>query len=760
MRFPLCAVLLTLVVPFSASHARAADAKPDAVRTERLVRLCKVWGTVRYLHPHLAYKDVDWDAALVAALPKVEAARDDQEYGAAVQAMLDRLGDPATRVVRTAPGAQAEPRSNGRGEKQRPLFSWVEDDILTIHLDRSPSLSQLTDPKTREGLLAALKKAFGVIVDLRGPDMTGLGDFVLGWVSPQLPARDVRGPAERFLVHSGYRPQTGFTSGGYFSAFQTTLPQAFRAAPDRKGKRTVFLVGEQTELPSVALALQEAGEAFVVAQGKAGAALGGGRRVLPLADGFQVHVRTTELVGRRGLVRVEPDAVVPAGADRGTKGPAFQKAVGLLREGPKAARPAKAPEGAELPQGAWQPDKRYETMNYPAREYRLLALFRFWNVIHYFYPYKDLLDQDWDIVLPRFVPQFAGAGDALDYALAVAEMATCVQDTHTGVYGSKELSRFFGEAAAPVALRLIEGRTAVTDVLDAEAVKGSGLAVGDVVLAVDGEPVEKRMARYGKYLAGSNPDAHAWAVLRRLLNGPDGSAVKLTVRGKGDKARDVTLPRKAAYAARGPKRGGDVFKILEGNVGYCDLQRLTVGEVDAMLERLKGTRAIVFDLRGYPRGTAWTLAPRLNVKGAKYGASFQRPLVSSGVGGEQEEGHFAFRQPLPPTTQWKYQGKTVTLIDERAISQSEHTGLFLEAACATTFIGSRTAGANGDITSLTLPGGLFVVFTGHDVRHADGRQLQRVGLVPHVEVRPTLAGVRAGEDEVLARALAYLREGK
>jgi hypothetical protein len=46
------------------------------------------------------------------------------------------------------------------------------------------------------------------------------------------------------------------------------------------------------------------------------------------------------------------------------------------------------------------------------------------------------------------------------------------------------------------------------------------------------------------------------------------------------------------------------------------------------------------------------------------------------------------------------------------------------------------------------------------VRHADGRQLQRVGLVPHVEIRPTLAGIRAGEDEVLARALAYLREGK
>lgn len=51
-------------------------------------------------------------------------------------------------------------------------------------------------------------------------------------------------------------------------------------------------------------------------------------------------------------------------------------------------------------------------------------------------------------------------------------------------------------------------------------------------------------------------------------------------------------------------------------------------------------------------------------------------------------------------------------------------------------------------------------FTGHDVRHADGRQLQRVGLVPHVRVAPSRAGIRAGKDEVLERALEYLAAGR
>jgi C-terminal processing protease CtpA/Prc len=730
-----------------------------------MVSLCKVWGTVRYLHPYLAYKDIDWDAALVEALPKAEAAKDDDEFRAAVQAMLDRLGDPATRVARTVAQPADQPSSGGNEESGHPLFSWVEDDVLLVHLDRPMSFNQLVAAKARPALQAAVEKASAVIVDLRSDDeyQSFISGFILGWVAPHLPAREVRAPSERYLVHSGYRPQIGTTSGGYDSAFHTTLAEAFPAAAGGKGKRTVFLVVEKTELPPIAMALYDAGDAFLVAQGKAPAGPSSGQRVVPLSEHFEARIRTTEMIGPSGPVQLRPDAEVPADADRGRKGPAVQKAIALLRNAPRSKKSAPGPAAgaaAVAPGGAWRPDKRYDTTSFPQREYRLLAMFRFWNVIHYFYPYKDLLDQDWDTVLPRFLPAFAAAGDAREYGLAVAEMAACIQDSHTNVGGSKELRRYFGEALPALSLRLIEGKPTVTDILDAEAVKDAGVAIGDVVLAVDGEPVDKRMARYGKYIAGSNPAAHALSVLRRLLGGPDGSTLALTIRGRDNETHEIRLPRKVANVSLRPKPKGEVFKVLEDNIGYCNLERLRRSDVDLMLERLKDTRAIVFDLRGYPQGTAWALAPRLNIKGAKYGAAFQRMLVSGGSTTDEGESRFAFRQLLPTGNQWQYKGKTVTLIDERAISQSEHTGLFLEAACATTFIGSITAGANGDVTNLTLPGGLTVGFTGHDVRHVDGRQLQRVGLAPHIEVRPTLAGIRAGRDEVLARALQYLREGK
>ena len=96
------------------------------------------------------------------------------------------------------------------------------------------------------------------------------------------------------------------------------------------------------------------------------------------------------------------------------------------------------------------------------------------------------------------------------------------------------------------------------------------------------------------------------------------------------------------------------------------------------------------------------------------------------------------------------------LIDERTVSQAEHTGLFLRAANHTAFVGSPTNGANGDVTWFFVPGDIRVSLTGQGVRHPDGSQLQRVGLVPDVEVRPTIAGIRAGRDEVLERAVEYV----
>lgn len=297
----------------------------------------------------------------------------------------------------------------------------------------------------------------------------------------------------------------------------------------------------------------------------------------------------------------------------------------------------------------------------------------------------------------------------------------------------------------------------VTAVGEELADKSTGIEVGDVLLSVDGEPVEDKAKRLSRLVAASNEGGLRSVLSGLLLAGPNGSEAVLSLSGRADRKREVTLQRDQESRWFIPPSTGDTVRLLADNLGYVDLTRLTSAEVDGMLEKLKDTRGIIFDMRGYPRGIFWILAPRLNTRGARYAAIFRRAQVSATSDEEAESGFF-FSQPIAETDQWKYTGKTVMLIDERAISQSEHTGLFLEAANGTKFIGTPTAGANGDVTTFVLPGNLTVSFTGHDVRHADGRQLQRTGLVPDVEVAPTIQSVREGKDVVLERAVQYLNQ--
>jgi hypothetical protein len=153
-----------------------------------------------------------------------------------------------------------------------------------------------------------------------------------------------------------------------------------------------------------------------------------------------------------------------------------------------------------------------------------------------------------------------------------------------------------------------------------------------------------------------------------------------------------------------------------------DLERLRVEEVDAAFEEIKDTEAVIFDIRGYPHGTAWAIAPRL-AKERVVTAQFQRMELGADAPGVPSILRFD-QYTEPEEDKWRYTGQVVVLIDEHAISQSEHTCLFLESVTDNiTFIGTATNGANGDVTVLVLPGNVHVRFTGHDVRHADGRQL-------------------------------------
>jgi C-terminal processing protease CtpA/Prc len=739
------------VAPSSDPVARQFDEDEDGPdrRINRLVRVGKVWAALRWFHPYLMYRSVDWDRALIDALPKIDGAQSADDFDAAVSGMLGALRDPLTHVVREQEPSDAPeatpPEVGGEAPPPTALVEEREGGVLFV---TAPAKNLPT--KDVESLRAALLKAKTVIFDLRAasPNASGPMQQFLESIANVLPSRGCRGRGFRFVLHRGFPAQIGQRSRIYTTTFVQVPGESFVPPKGGVPKRVAFLINKRSILSPIILALQSAGDGIIVSEGPISEeALPSNQTALPLGEGRHAAMRVLELASREPL---HADVELSPAAARRAKGvdPAAKAALTILRKPRSAPRPQAS--AAEEP--LERRDDAYEDTRYPAVQYRLLALFRAWSVIGWFYPYRHLLDRNWDAVLREFIPKVERARDATEYGLVMSELAALVPDAHVFVFGSPELDQWLGEAAPPVAIRMIEGKPVIAALLDASAA-AAGVAVGDVIVEVDGKPVEARMERYRKYVAASSPSQRDVRVAHLLASGDRGSTVELGLQGASGIKR-CQLVRSTAAVWSTP-RTGDVVKWVAEGIGYVDLERLERGDVDAMFERLRAARAIIFDMRGYPNMTAWSIAPRLDTKAPAQLATYRVPSVTWETIRGRPESFYSVEPPIRDGG-WKYAGRTVMLIDERTVSQAEHTGLLLEAAAGTKFIGSQTAGANGDVTAAALPGGLHFTFSGLDVRHADGRQLQRVGLVPDVEIKPTIAGVRAGRDEVLERAIQYV----
>ena len=285
---------------------------------------------------------------------------------------------------------------------------------------------------------------------------------------------------------------------------------------------------------------------------------------------------------------------------------------------------------------------------------------------------------------------------------------------------------------------------------------GSGdVSIGDVVLAVDGHAAESRLAALSRYISASTPQALHRDAVNRLLRGPDGSRARIRLLKQDGTEREIALERRREFLPRSWEPvTGPAVRVLADNIGYIDLRVLQPHEVDTAFDQVKDTAAIIFDMRGYPNNTRLAIAAKLTDRARIEAATISIPIAFEP--GTQTVQSIRSIIELTPTST-PYRGRTVMLIDDRAQSQSEATAQTLKAVNGTFLVGSATTGANGEGSNFSVQGGIEIGMTATAVSKLDGTQLQRIGVTPDIEVHPTIAGIRAGRDEVLERAVAYLR---
>ncbi len=403
---------------------------------------------------------------------------------------------------------------------------------------------------------------------------------------------------------------------------------------------------------------------------------------------------------------------------------------------------------------SFETDKNYNNTGFPSNAtIRLLGLFRYWNVIQYFYPHKKIIDNNWEDVLKEFIPIMIDANDPLVYQRSVMLMQTRINDSHAFTPVDSRLDSIYIIAGyyLPFWLKQIGSETVVFKSLDTSLVKP-----GDIIRQIDGISIDTIRNQIRQYREGSNSAAIERNVNNRITRGEQNEQVVLKLENTNG-LRDVNMTKNISstnWRAMVFNSGPTWEKISLQNsskvIGYVNMEKLREADLASMFAEFEKTNAIVFDLRNYPDFATVKTLCRYLFPGQVSNGAYTSPNIQY-PGTFEWFNNYVGGSPLKTP----YSRKIMVLCEEETQSLSEFTIMALQNHPGSKVIGSQTAGADGDISRVYWPGGVSTYYTGLGWFYPDHRPTQRVGIVPDIEVHPTIEGIRQGKDEVLEAAINY-----
>jgi C-terminal processing protease CtpA/Prc len=391
-------------------------------------------------------------------------------------------------------------------------------------------------------------------------------------------------------------------------------------------------------------------------------------------------------------------------------------------------------------------EERYSQLPSPDAGFRLLALARFWNIIKYWFPYRDVINENWDSVLAEFIPVMMREMNGDAYRLALIRLIARVHDTHANIWSDLRVQPPIGASEAPLLLRFVENKLIVTGYTHATLGPATGLKVGDEIQSIGGVAVTTLVDSLRPFYPASNEPTRLRDMVRNLTRGS--GPVTLTGTGTSgafnltvDRAPISTLSKTRAYVNDLP--GAAAFRMLTDSVAYLKLSSVVSANTASYVDQARDAKVLVVDIRNYPSEfVVFSLGGHLVGSSAAF-AKFT-------TGSAANPGSFRFTSPVAHTPRTpRFGGSVVILVDEMTQSQAEYTSMAFRVSPGSIVVGSTTAGADGNVSQIPLPGGAYGMISGIGVFYPDGRATQRVGIVPDLVVRPTVEGIRAGRDEVL-----------
>lgn len=404
-------------------------------------------------------------------------------------------------------------------------------------------------------------------------------------------------------------------------------------------------------------------------------------------------------------------------------------------------------------------EKPYDQFVLPDEGYRLLSLFRYWNIIQYWFPNRQLIGEDWKNVLTEFIPKLINAKTSMDYWTTMQQLIARIHDTHANLgVTTKEWSNRYGQFFPPVMITFVENAPVVSVIVKDRLCTLSDIKLGDVIKKIGGTGVADIIQERLPNLPASNHPTQLRDLALYLLRSKD-SITTIEIERDG-KLREIKLhhfiPSSGDpwYKYDFAYQAEHSFFFIQPGIGYVNMGEIKKKQVDSVFKALEGSRGLIIDDRRYPSDfPIYDIANNLNSKAAPFAkfptANLDYPgtfTVGKAISAGRKNNNY-------------YKGKIIILVNEQTQSSGEFHAMAFRTAPNAKVIGSTTAGADGNVTNLIyLPGGIYTRFSGIGVWYPDGTETQRVGIVPDVEVKRTIRGIAEGRDELVEKAIELINQ--
>jgi carboxyl-terminal processing protease len=368
---------------------------------------------------------------------------------------------------------------------------------------------------------------------------------------------------------------------------------------------------------------------------------------------------------------------------------------------------------------------------------------------------------DWNAVRKKYEPQAAAVeSDAAFYSL-IKHMVEELHDAHTRFSTAAEWENRQKHQGVSVGFGVdeVEGKTVVTAVTADSQAANNGIVPGMVVLAVDGQAMEARLAEAGaRHVHNSSERADLLLAYREIFTGAPGSLVTLQLQRADGSTWETTVTRE--LHAFPPKV---LQKRLPDGTAYIrfdEFQASTPRDVHEALEEVRNAPGLIIDLRGNGGGT---LSSMLQIAGylLPERTRFALDRTRSGKPVSSFGGLFKVGLELYAGRRGEqvYSGPVAILVRGRTASAAEIFSAGMQEAGRAKVFGSQTCGCVlGIIKQRKVRGGGVLEISEMLWLTPKGRKLEGEGVLPDREVRPTIADLQQKRDAPLEEAEKTLRD--